>query len=56
MPIRKIIHYPDPLLALPAPPVTVFDGALRDLAQDLLETLRAAPGIGITGVAELLRY
>jgi peptide deformylase len=28
--------------------VTVFDGALRDLAKDLLETMRAAPGIGIT--------
>jgi peptide deformylase len=26
----------------------VFDGALRDLARDLLETLHAAPGIGIT--------
>jgi peptide deformylase len=28
--------------------VTVFDGALRELANDLLETMRAAPGIGIT--------
>ena len=28
--------------------MTVFDGALRDLAQDLLETMHAAPGIGIT--------
>jgi peptide deformylase len=26
----------------------VFDGALRDLAADLLETMHAAPGIGIT--------
>jgi peptide deformylase len=26
----------------------VFDGALRDLARDLLETMHAAPGIGIT--------
>jgi peptide deformylase len=48
MPIRPIIRYPDPRLALPAQPVTVFDGALRDLAADLLETLHAAPGIGIT--------
>jgi peptide deformylase len=48
MPIRTIIRYPDPRLALPAQPVTVFDGALRDLAQDLLDTMHAAPGIGIT--------
>ena len=48
MTARPIIRYPDPRLALPAHPVTVFDGALRDLAQDLLETMHAAPGIGIT--------
>ncbi len=48
MPIHPIIRYPDPRLALPAQPVTVFDGALRDLASDLLETMHAAPGIGIT--------
>ena len=48
MPIRPIIRYPDPRLALPAQPVTVFDGALRELARDLRETMHAAPGIGIT--------
>ena len=48
MTIRPIIRYPDPRLALPAQPVTVFDGALRELAHDLLETMHAAPGIGIT--------
>jgi peptide deformylase len=48
MPIRPIIRYPDPRLALPARPVTAFDAALRDLAHDLLETMHAAPGIGIT--------
>jgi peptide deformylase len=48
MTIRPIVRYPDPRLALPARPVTVFDGALRDLARDLAETMRAAPGIGIT--------
>lgn len=48
MTIRPIIRYPDPRLALPAQPVTVFDDALRDLASDLLETMHAAPGIGIT--------
>jgi peptide deformylase len=48
MTIRPIVRYPDPRLAVPAQPVTVFDGALRDLARDLLETMHAAPGIGIT--------
>ena len=48
MPIRPIIRYPDPRLALVAEPVTMFDGALRELADDLLETMHAAPGIGIT--------
>jgi peptide deformylase len=48
MTIRPIVRYPDPRLALPAQPVTVFDDALRNLAADLLETMHAAPGIGIT--------
>ena len=48
MPIRPIIRYPDPRLALAAQPVTVFDAALRDLTTDLLETMHSAPGIGIT--------
>ena len=48
MTIRPIIRYPDPRLALPAQAVTVFNDALRELARDLLETMHAAPGIGIT--------
>ena len=48
MTIRPIVRYPDPRLALPAQPVIVFDDALRDLAKDLLDTMHAAPGIGIT--------
>ena len=48
MVVRPIIRYPDPRLALPARTVTAFDDALHELARDLLETMRAAPGIGIT--------
>ena len=48
MTIRPIVRYPDPRLELPAQPVTAFDDALRELAGDLLETMHAAPGIGIT--------
>ncbi|MCK1393988.1 peptide deformylase [Bradyrhizobium sp. 1] len=48
MTIRPIVRYPDRRLAMPARPVTVFDDSLRELATDLLDTMRAAPGIGIT--------
>lgn len=48
MTIRPIVKYPDSRLRAVAAPVTVFDKALRDLAADLLETMRAASGIGIT--------
>ena len=58
MTIRPIIRYPDPRLALPAADVTDFDHALRVLADDLRDTMHAAPGIGITaphiGVAQRL--
>lgn len=49
MTIRPVLRYPDPRLAAPAAPVTVFDDALRELARDLRDTMHAAPGIGITG-------
>jgi peptide deformylase len=48
MTIRPIVRYPDPRLAISARPVTEFDDTLRDLAKDLLQTIHAAPGIGIT--------
>lgn len=48
MPIRPIIRYPDPLLKTACAPVTDFGEALRSLSADLLDTMRAAPGVGIT--------
>ncbi|MHC4053887.1 peptide deformylase [Bradyrhizobium sp. 25ACV] len=48
MTIRPIVRYPDRRLTMPARPVTTFDDGLRELAADLLDTMRAAPGIGIT--------
>jgi len=48
MTIRPIIPFPDPRLRLAAEPVRAFDSELRTLALDLTETMRAAPGIGIT--------
>ena len=58
MPVQPILRFPDPRLRLPAAPVTAFDADLAVLAQDLLDTMRAAPGIGITaphlGIAKRL--
>lgn len=48
MPIRPIVRYPDPALRAVAEPVVAFDADLRALATDLFDTMRAAPGIGIT--------
>ncbi|GLI24845.1 peptide deformylase [Xanthobacter flavus] len=48
MAVRQIVKFPDPRLRQPAAPVTAFDATLAALAADLLDTMRAAPGIGIT--------
>ncbi|MGO4403268.1 peptide deformylase [Bosea sp. RAF48] len=48
MPTRPILSFPDPRLRVAATAVTRFDADLRELATDLLDTMRAAPGIGIT--------
>lgn len=45
--IRPIVKYPDPGLEQKCEPVTRFDGELKELAQDMLETMYAAPGIGL---------
>lgn len=43
----EILHYPDLRLRKVAQAVTSFDPALRQLAEDMLETMYAAPGIGL---------
>src|SRR3546814_9801942 len=48
MVLRPIVKYPDPRLGGTCAPVETFDDDLRQLAEDLLETMRAAPGVGIT--------
>jgi peptide deformylase len=47
----------DPILLSKAPRVTVFDDDLAQLAADMHETMRAAPGVGLaaTQVGRLLR-
>jgi peptide deformylase len=47
MALRTILEFPDPRLRTRAEPVTRFDAALGTLIDDMLETMYAAPGIGL---------
>jgi peptide deformylase len=47
MALLKILHYPDPVLRQKGEPVTEFDDDLKQLAEDMAETMYAAPGIGL---------
>ncbi|MBM4195688.1 MAG: peptide deformylase [Gammaproteobacteria bacterium] len=47
MALLKILEYPDPRLRSRARPVAVVDDRLRQLARDMLETMYAAPGVGL---------
>jgi peptide deformylase len=47
MALRTILEFPDPRLRTRAEPVTSFDAALGRLVDDMLETMYAAPGIGL---------
>jgi len=42
-----ILEYPDPRLRIRAEPVTKVDAEIRQLVDDLLETMYAAAGIGL---------
>jgi peptide deformylase len=46
LPIRTL---GDPVLREPAKPVERFDRSLRQLAKDMIETMYAAPGVGLAG-------
>ncbi|MGZ4149985.1 MAG: peptide deformylase [Actinomycetota bacterium] len=46
IPIRTL---GDPVLREPAKPVERFDRKLRELAKDMVETMYAAPGVGLAG-------
>ncbi|KPK57650.1 MAG: peptide deformylase [Gammaproteobacteria bacterium SG8_31] len=47
MAILEILEYPDQRLRTRAQPVERVDDELRQLARDMLETMYAAPGIGL---------
>jgi len=47
MALLKILHYPEPLLKQRSQPVTEFDDELRQLAENMAETMYDAPGVGL---------
>ena len=50
MAIRDILTVPDPILKLTSRPVDKVDDGLRSLMDDMLETMYAAPGIGLAAI------
>lgn len=57
MALLKILHYPEPLLKQKSATVTEFNDELRQLAEDMAETMYEAPGVGLAApqVGELKR-
>jgi peptide deformylase len=47
MTIRPIYTYSEDVLRKKAQPVDVFDESLHALVEDMIETMRAAPGVGL---------
>ncbi len=47
MAVLEIRRYPDEVLKKKALPVTTFDKALQTLIDDMIETMYAAPGVGL---------
>jgi len=45
--LRPIVRYGDKALQEPAGPVTTFDASLDRLIDDMIDTMYAAPGIGL---------
>jgi peptide deformylase len=58
MATRTILHYPDKRLRTPGVQVTDFGDAFQSLVDDMIETMYAAPGVGLAapqiGVAQRL--
>jgi peptide deformylase len=56
MALRRILTYPDPALKVTATPVENLTGEVASLAEDMVETMYAAPGVGLAapqvGVSE----
>ncbi len=50
MALLPVLHYPDPRLRHRAEPVEHVDDALRQLVDDMFETMYDAPGIGLAAI------
>jgi peptide deformylase len=50
MAILDILHFPDPRLRNSAKPVVAVDASVRQLIDDMLETMYEAPGIGLAAI------
>lgn len=50
MALREIIVIPDPRLKLVSEPIATVDTEVRKLADDMLETMYEAPGIGLAAI------
>jgi len=58
MAVLKVLKYPHPILRVPCPDVTVFDDALAQLAEDMVETMyhgAGAVGLAANQVGETVR-
>lgn len=47
MAVRRICVLPDPVLRQKAKKITVIDGSVRRLIDDMIETMKAASGVGL---------
>jgi peptide deformylase len=45
--LRPIVKHGEKVLQTPASPVTVFDASLHTLIDDMIQTMYAAPGVGL---------
>jgi peptide deformylase len=50
MSLLKIVTWPNPILEIPADPVTHFNGDLKKLVNNMFETMYSAPGVGLAAV------
>ncbi len=47
MTLREIVTLPDPILRRKTRTISRFDAELQSLVEDMIETMRAAPGVGL---------
>ena len=50
MPIRPLVVLPDPRLRMKSEPVGAVSDDIRTLAQDMLDTMYDAPGVGLAAI------